>query len=462
MNTLTIENTLIAALGGQAQPNAMQAQFTRHRLYDEARLPELRSYQADLVARTIFALGQHRAVMMQAPTGAGKSVMFSAIAHGWPGKLYILTHRHELERQTAGHMQKAGRHDVTIVSPIRYWNRVQAGKVKPATGDLLIVDEAHHAAAMSWQRAIDTFPGRVLGATATPWRLSEKEGFDHIFDHIECSASMSELIAVGALSSARVKVPHEDERIRGAGSSGGDYTDLATWNANGHKIMVHQAVKWMILHKPERAIIYACGEEHGQSMLRYLNKYHGPNEPRKDQRKAALLTAKTPPEERRRIEKDFRAGTLDTLINIMIMTEGVDVPETDCVVLTRPTKSLALYLQMVGRALRPKAKPALILDCCGMSLDHGLPEQDRTWSLAPRADGPPGEPFPMPVCEECATHNPPMQKHCIGCGVQRWHTCERCSKPVFHEDGPNTECERCSTTDMDLIKDMIDDYGNPL
>ena len=71
---------------------------------------------------------------MQAPTGAGKSVMFSAIAHGWPGKLYLLTHRHELERQTAGHMQKAGRHDVTIMSPIRYWNRVQKGDLTPERG----------------------------------------------------------------------------------------------------------------------------------------------------------------------------------------------------------------------------------------------------------------------------------------------------------------------------------------
>ena len=268
---------------------------------------------------------------MQAPTGAGKSVMFSAIAHGWPGKLYLLTHRHELERQTAGHMQKAGRHDVTIMSPIRYWNRVQKGELKPEWGDLLIVDECHHAAAMTWERAITQFPGRVLGATATPWRLSKREGLDHVFDHLECSAPMSELLDVGALAHAHVKLPHEDDRVKGAGNNGGDYSELATWNANGQRIMVEKAIDWLDLHNPGRAIVYACGQEHGEALLAYLG----------DRRKSALLTSKTDTSERRQIERDFRDGTLDTLINISILTEGVDVPETDCVVLTRPTKSLA-------------------------------------------------------------------------------------------------------------------------
>ena len=451
-DTLQIENTLIAALGGTEQNNAMQAQFERHRLYNAANLPELRPYQADLVARSLSALGQHRSVCMQAPTGAGKSVMFSAIAHGWPGKLYLLTHRHELERQTAGHMQKAGRHDVTIMSPIRYWNRVQKGELTPEWGDLLIVDECHHAAAMTWERAITQFPGRVLGATATPWRLSKREGLDHIFDHLECSAPMSELLDVGALAHAHVKLPHEDDRVKGTGNNGGDYSELATWNANGQRIMVEKAIDWLDLHNPGRALVYACGHEHGEALLAYLG----------DRRRPALLTSKTDTKERRQIERNFQDGTLDTLINISILTEGVDVPETDCVVLTRPTKSLALYLQMVGRALRPKDKPALILDCCGMSLEHGLPEEDRTWMLKPRGEPKPGKQWPMPVCAECGTCNSPMQKYCIGCGVQRWHTCDRCSKPIFHEDGPDTECERCNPLNDELMKLYHDDYGHPI
>lgn len=413
---------------------------------------EMRDYQIDGAIAIGDALGEHKAVCYQLPTGGGKSVVLSEFARYWPGKVFWATHRRELVTQSSGHLQRAHRHDAIVDSPIRMWNRIQKGEYAPESSDLIIFDEAHHSAAMTWARLIESWPGKVLGATATPWRLSKKEGLDHLFDELVCGPQVSELIEAGHLAAPHVKIPHEDERIKGAGSSGGDYTDLATWNANSHNIMVELAVKWMLLHSPDKAIIYACGIEHGKALLDYIGT----------RRKAALLTSETPPDERARIDAEFRGNQLDTLINLTIVTEGYDIPSADCVVLTRPTKSLALYLQMVGRALRPKDKPALILDCCGMSLDHGLPEQDRNWSLTPRADGPPGEPFSMPICEECDTHNPPMQKYCIGCGVQRWHTCERCSKPVFHEDGPNTECERCSTTDLDLIKSMTDDYGNPL
>ena len=144
----------------------------------------------------------------------------------------------------------------------------------------------------------------------------------------------------------------------------------------------------------------------------------------------------------------------------MIATEGFDIPECDAVLLTRPTKSLALYLQMIGRALRPKEKPALILDACGLSLLHGMPEEDRQWTLAPRGEPKPGKEWPLPVCEDCGTANQPMRKLCVGCGIPRWHTCERCSKPIFHTDGPDTECARCNP--MTYAKLMLDSDGKPI
>ena len=120
----------------------------------------------------------------------------------------------------------------------------------------------------------------MLGATATPWRLSKKEGLDHIFNELCCGPQVSELIESGFLAAALVKVPHKDKRIQGAGNAGGDYSELATWNANSHNIMVGAAIDWLLLHDPERAIIYACGEEHARALLDYLG----------DRRKAALLT----------------------------------------------------------------------------------------------------------------------------------------------------------------------------
>ena len=147
--------------------------------------PEMRDYQVSLWLECNEALLRSRRVLMQLPTGGGKSVILSEIATDWKqGRIYWATHRQELVTQSAGHLQRSGRHDAIVTSPIKLWNRIEKGEYKPDYCDLLIVDEAHHSAAMTWARMIETWPGRVLGATATPWRLSKKEGLDHVFDEL--------------------------------------------------------------------------------------------------------------------------------------------------------------------------------------------------------------------------------------------------------------------------------------
>ena len=443
-----LDNYTLGRLGLPPQENALDALLLKNRAQDEGSAT-LRDYQTDLVMRVEDALQTNRSVCLQSATGSGKSVMLAEIAKHWPGRTWWLTHRKELETQSAGHLQRAGRHDAIVTSPIRYWNRVRKGEYKPGVHDLQIVDEAHHAPAATWARAIDQFPGQVLGATATPWRLSKTQGLDGVFDVLVCGPQVSELIAYGYLSDCRVMTPATDDRIQGSGYTGGDFSELATWNANPHSIMVEQAIEWLCLHDPGRAIIYACGQEHAHSLMDALDA---------TDRKAALLTAKTEPQERTRIEQEFRSGAINTMVNIAIATEGFDVPECDAVVLARPTKSLALYLQMVGRALRPKDKPALIFDACAMSLEHGLPAFDRKWTLAPRGEGTPGEPWPQPVCDSCGTVNHPMAKYCQGCGIKRWEACERCSKPVF--DG---ECTRCTRVQqIQDIRGHVDENGLPI
>ena len=114
-------------------------------------------------------------------------------------------------------------------------------------------------------------------------------------------------------------------------------------------------------------IVYAVSTGHAHNLVEEFAKTNVP---------VAVLLSETPADERERAIEGFRIGTIQVLVNVMVATEGFDLPDASCVVITRPTKSLALFLQMVGRALRPKADggDCLILDLTGISEIHGTPE----------------------------------------------------------------------------------------
>ena len=131
--------------------------------------------------------------------------------------------------------------------------------------------------------------------------------------------------------------------------------------------------------------------------------------------------------ERNRVIEEFKDGSLKVLINVVIVTEGFDLPYASCIVMARPTLSLALFMQMVGRGLRPKADggDCLILDLVDNSKEHGLPQTDREWSLKPRGSQSTGE-APVVWCVECG-----------GVSHAASHRCEHCDKPL------GEDCKRC-------------------
>ena len=123
----------------------------------------------------------------------------------------------------------------------------------------------------------------------------------------------------------------------------------------------------------------------------------------------------------------FRDGTIKVLVNVIVATEGFDLPDASCIAIARPTMSLALYLQMVGRGLRPKDDNCLILDLAANSVTHGLPEEDREWSLEPRGEQFSGE-APIVWCPECETVSHAAGHHCLNCGYAFGKDCGRCGK----------------------------------
>ena len=125
----------------------------------------------------------------------------------------------------------------------------------------------------------------------------------------------------------------------------------------------------------------------------------------------------------------FSDGELRVLVNVAVATEGFDLPDASCVIIARPTQSLALYLQMLGRGLRPKPDggDCLILDLAGNAILHGLPQQPREWSLAPRGQPPEGE-APVVWCEHCGVVSPAASHNCQSCGAPLGEDCQRCGK----------------------------------
>ena len=408
---------------------------------------ELRPYQRDLLqqVQTALAADSKTRVMMQLPTGGGKTIIAGALLVDWltdGRKAVWLTHRQELAEQTCRMLTDAHISAMTDVqwtpgtdAPAMSGGAVilMAQTVSRRTDsmevwhgynadDLMVIDEAHHAAAEGWERAMQQWPGRIIGMTATPWRLSEKEGFDHLFDELLCGPQVADLQAADWLCEARTLLPPPEQRIIGGEvDRTGDYAELGIERANRSDVMTAGVLNfWQKDFGDRPTIAYAVSVDHARNLASVFNDAGIP---------AAVILGDTSSEERNKAIAGFRAGTLKVLVNVVVATEGFDLPDASCIVIARPTMSLALYLQMVGRGLRPKddGRDCLILDLAANSEKHGLPEEHRKWSLEPRGIESPGE-APVVWCPQCETVSPATSHHCRGCGDAFGKDCNRCGK----------------------------------
>ena len=411
---------------------------------------ELRGYQRNLLQKTQTALGpQSVRVMMQLPTGGGKTIIASRLLVDWlqnGRKAAWLTHRKELADQTCRMLTEAGlpavngvrwspgmaapamSSGVTILMAQTVSRRTAtSGSVwnKYGEDDLLVIDEAHHAAARGWERAMQQWPGRIIGMTATPWRLSKKEGFAHLFSRLVCGPQTSALQSADWLCEARVLIPPPEQRILGGEVDriSGEYTETGIESANRERrdVMTAQALRFWQQHARQRqTIIYAVSVDHAKNLAAIFNDAGI---------SAAVMLGDTPSLERARLIDEFKNETLRALVNVAVATEGFDLPDASCIVLARPTKSLALYLQMIGRGLRPKDNggDCMLLDLAGNSMTHGLPEENREWSLAPRGEQLEGE-APVVWCPQCETVSYAANHQCPACGAPLGKDCDRCGK----------------------------------
>ena len=177
---------------------------------------------------------------------------------------------------------------------------------------------------------------------------------------------------------------------------------------------------WKNYAHDRQTIIYAVSVRHARNIKAIFRSAGIPT---------GIMLGDTPLREREMTIGRFDSGTLRVLVNVAVATEGFDLPDASCVVIARPTQSLALYLQMLGRGLRPKPDDGdcLILDLAGNAITHGLPEQYLEWSLAPRGQ-PPGGEAPVAWCEHCGVVSPAASHNCQSCGAPFGEDCQRCGK----------------------------------
>jgi superfamily II DNA or RNA helicase len=349
---------------------------------------QFRDYQLRAIhdARVKIGAGVRR-IVLNAPTGAGKTciaagIVQSAIAKG--KRVLFLAHRRELIEQTVNKLVDAG---VLHFGVIMAGNRLNSAdapvqvasiqtlirrELPPA--DLIIIDEAHRASARSYLSVIANYPSAaVLGLTATPERTDGK-GLDDIFQDMIVVETVPNLIEQGFLVKPVCYVgPTAD--LSGVRTKRGDYDEQQLADVMDKPKLVGDIIaNWKRLAAGKPTAVFAVNVAHAE---------HIAAEFRAAGISAAMVSGETPRAEREAIIADWRRGYITVVVNVYVFVEGFDFPQMECVVLARPTQSVSLFLQAVGRVMRPAEgkDSAIVLDHAGCCQLHGPPHIEREWSL---------------------------------------------------------------------------------
>lgn len=363
----------------------------------------LRDYQ-QLAKKEIF--GKWNCVdniLYQMPTGTGKTRLFTSIIrdinvwglrHNIKYRILIIAHRNELVEQSSRSLDKyhikhgilAGamkdKRDLTqpiqVASIQTITHPSNRSLIEELQFDFIIIDEAHHAVANSYQKLWKLCPhSKKLGVTATPWRMNNS-GFTQIFDVYIPSMSIKEFIQKGWLAAYQYySIPNSSEIIKSIESIRdfdleGDYKSSAlTQIFDTSKIRAQLYNSYVKIAFGKKGIIYSISREHSEHICTQYRRHNIAIE---------NIDSETPAKVRKNIIKAFKNGEIDIIVNVDIFSEGFDCPDIEFIQLARPTKSLVKYLQQVGRGLRKNGnKRCIILDNVGLYSRFGLPDEDRDW-----------------------------------------------------------------------------------
>lgn len=391
---------------------------------------ELRDYQSATINETRAHLrAGKRSILIQGATGSGKTCLTAHMIAAATAKnkiSWFAVHRSELIDQSVAMLRDSAGLDVGIIAAGYGGNGylpVQVCSIqtlmrrwqKYPLPDLLVIDECHHACAKSWSdlllALLTAKPSmKVIGLTATPSRLDGR-GLGEWFEVMVQGPTVASLIADKYLSPYVIFAPSMPD-LKNVHTVAGDYNkgelDVAM---RGSRVTGDAITEYRSRCMGKRALMFLWSVKASEEMAAAFNAQGIP---------AAHLDGKTNDDARRKSVAGFREGRIKVLTNVEIVTEGFDLPAIEACFLLRPTQSLGLYLQMVGRALRPfpGKDRAMILDHSGLVFQHGLPDMERDWSFAgvERGKGKKKQEVPIRQCMKCYAVMPAAVKVCSECG----------------------------------------------
>lgn len=405
----------------------------------------LRPYQIDLIdkARQAYRNG-YKSPCIVLPCGGGKSVIVADIAKNATAKgnqVLFLVHRKELVDQITRTFEWWGVDmDKCLVMMVQTASRRISRLPVPA---LIITDENHHSRAATYRKIYDAFPNaKRIGVTATPVRL-DGSGLADVNDRLVMGVSTKWLIENHFLAPYDYYAPSIAD-LTGIKIQHGEYETKSV-----EKAMLKNAIfgdiiaHYRKIADGKQAICYCVSVEHSKTMAEQFNT---------NGIISAHLDGDTPKHERDEIIAKFRKGEITILCNVDLISEGFDVPDCECAILLRPTKSLTLYIQQSMRCMRYKdGKRAIILDCVGNYARFGLPDADRVWTLEgkkkDKKEREQEEEVKVVQCPECYyTFEPPKfgRRVCPACG----YIFPIESRKIEHEE--DTELEKITGFTLDF------------
>jgi len=384
-------------------------------------MTQLRPHQSKAIAdvRAAYRAG-HRAVLLCAPTGAGKTftaaeIIKSAIERG--NDVWFLAHLREILDDTARRLDQAEiphgfimagmpRNPFKPVQIVSVQTAVRRPVVKPP--GLIIIDECHLAIADTYKKVIEAAGSPPLvGLSGSPQRLDGR-GLGELFDVLVPTCSTADLIDEGLLAPIRYYAPSKPD-LAGIRSRAGDFALDQLAEAVDRPSIIGDAVAHYRKHAHgRRAVAFCVNIAHAEHVAAAFCQVGY---------RAVAISGNSTREERKAALAGLRQGTIDIVCNCALWVAGVDCPEIGCVILLRPTKSLTMYLQSVGRGLRtcPGKQDLIVLDHASCVFTHGFPSDPREWSLDAKPKRAGANAPAVRECPACFACHPPAPV-CPACG----------------------------------------------
>jgi DNA repair protein RadD len=425
----------------------------------------LRPYQRDAIERlrVLIRNGETR-ILLVLPTGGGKTVVASSMittALAKQRRVLFVGHRREILGQTFNKLREFGvpREQLSILmgSDPRYrpGAAVQIASIQTLNNrdkppaDLVFFDEAHRAISRSYKVLDALYPQAVnIGLTASPWRADGK-GLCEIYKRLEVVATPRELIDLGYLVEPRCWTVPEDQLpdLRDVQRRGSDYDERQLALAVDKAKLVGNIVEHWHKHAGgRRTVVFAVSVDHSR---RIVDSFIAAGV------RAEHLDGTTPNGQRDAILARLASGETQVVSNCSVLQEGWDSPAVKCAVLARPTLSLALHIQQAGRILRPHGgEDAVILDHAGNCAKHGLPQEDREYSLEPRRKRTDVKAPSTKTCP-CFAVLPTSTKTCPRCGHSFEGDASQRGREIREVDGELVEVKPASVAERRAVFEAL-------